>query len=141
MPDFIRSGQILSIGDTIRIEPGPARIEAIATAELLGEATADHYYPPRPATPEEIESPAVDTKDGQVFAKDALGKDIEIGQPMTYLDWMAFKNGNPVYYLYRLEDTTPEERETTTAEKIWREINAYPTEEEAISAALSDQET
>lgn len=140
MPDFIRSGQILTIGDKIRIEPGPASIQDIATEELLGPSTAAHYHAPRSATVEEIEDPAIDTPGGMVYAKDALGQNIEIGKPMTYLDWNAFKAGEPVYYLYRLDDTTPEERENTTELTIWREVGAYPTEEEAISAALSEGE-
>lgn len=151
MLDFVRTGQILSIGDNIRIEPGPARIEAMATAELLGPATADHYFAPRDATPAEIEDPNVNTVGGKVVAIDALGQPIEIGKPLTYLDWVGFAVGAPVYCLYHREACTPEEMaircprdsqgkltgEPPTDTSIWREVAFFPTEDEAISAALT----
>ncbi|WP_336802361.1 hypothetical protein [Kaistia sp. MMO-174] len=69
---------LFEIGGLVRIERGPARHQAKATAELLSdECTAAHY---------------------QVGMADAAGKVIELGKTMTYLDWQ----GERGWYLYVL---------------------------------------
>lgn len=77
--EFRRDETTLHVGDSVRIEPGPRRLQAIATTELLGPATADHY---------------------QAGAFDALGAPIVLGSMMTYLDWVNYP-AVPAYYLYR----------------------------------------
>jgi hypothetical protein len=72
--------EMIEIGTTIRVENGPARKTAIATEELLDDkVTASHY---------------------KVGLKDAMGKPIAIGEPMTYLDY----KGELVWYVYQLEE-------------------------------------
>jgi hypothetical protein len=70
--------ELIKIGITIRVENGPARKTAVATEELLDDAvTASHY---------------------KVGEKDAMGKPIVLGAPMTYLDY----KGEWVWYVYQL---------------------------------------
>lgn len=79
------------IGTRIRIEAGPRRVTGVATEELLSDSvTAKHYQVGRP---------------------DALGKQIVLGQEMTYLDWRAFRSGVDIdYYVYHLEEVGINER-------------------------------
>lgn len=136
---FVRSDHGLAIGDKFRIETGPARITAKATCELLGCATADHYAAPRPASEQEIANPKTNTPEGLIYSIDALGQPIQIGQEITYLDWVGFQRAeSPVraFYLYELHERTPEEAELHPDTTIWRERGIYDTEEAAISAAL-----
>ena len=71
-------GKIIEIGKTIRIEDGPPRKKTIATAEVLdNRITAKHY---------------------QIGKFDAMGKNIVLGEEMTYLDYY----GNHVFYIYGL---------------------------------------
>lgn len=79
---------LLQLGDKVRVEEGPKRKTAKATAALLDDAvTASHYHLPR----------EVDGK--TVVARDALGKPIAEGQPMTYLDHL----GDRCWYIYQLQ--------------------------------------
>ena len=72
-------GKIIEIGDTIRIEDGPPRKKAIATAEVLDDKiTAKHYQKGR---------------------LDAMGKKIVLGEEMTYLDYY----GQHVFYVYQFD--------------------------------------
>lgn len=104
---------MLEIGDRWRIERGPALISAKATAQLLGDPTADHYVEGAP---------------------DALGQPIKIGKPMAYLDW---KSDQPVFYLYRLDPISRAERRAgDEREEIWREIGSFPTEEAALAVVM-----
>lgn len=116
MPTIKRDGNIISIGDDIRIESGPRRVEAVATEELLAnEVTAEHYV---------------------VGGKDALGKEIVLGEPMTYLDWIGFKAGlteSTSHYLYRYVDR--EDPEDFEDAQVWAGLGAYDTEDDALSAA------
>lgn len=74
-----RAPESIQFSETVRIERGPARKQAIATPELLSDdVTARHY---------------------QEGAKDALGKPIKIGDRMDYLDW----KGAYVWYVYKLD--------------------------------------
>lgn len=70
----------IRVTPTLRVESGPKRIEAVATKELLDDAVTAHHY--------------------HVGGKDAMGKTIVIGEPMTYLDYY----GEETWYLYQLED-------------------------------------
>lgn len=138
MPAISRENGILTIGDSIRIEPGPAKLTAVATKELLGDATAAHYQPPRKASKAEIADPAIDTPDGMVFSKDAHGDPIQLDQEFTYLDWNAHRAGESVYYLSQLEPLTAkecEDRGCELGESIWRDKGVFPNEDAAISAA------
>lgn len=133
-----REGGILHIGDALRVEPGPRRVEVSkATAEVLSdEVTAPHYA---------------------VGNMDSDGTPIEIGKPMVYLDWLGHQDGregSTTFYAYRLEkmtaaeikqrlieghegwdDLTDEQRDELS--HIWREIGQYPSEEAAMTALLS----
>lgn len=73
------SDTITEIDGKVRIESGPARLRAKATKELLSDdVTATHY---------------------KVGAIDAVGKKIELGKEMTYIDW---KSRDVVFYIYKL---------------------------------------
>lgn len=59
--------ELIQVTPTVRVECGPVRRATIATEEVLDDRmTARHYQEARP---------------------DAMGKPIEIGEPMTYLDY------------------------------------------------------
>lgn len=89
------------IGTTIRVEDGPARRTAVATKELLDDAvTANHY---------------------QVGEKDAMGKVIALGEPMTYLDY----RGEWVWYIYKFDE----------AEGKWLLVSIKTKKDEALIAA------
>ena len=113
MPTFHRVNEnLLQIGATVRVERGPRRVEAIATTELLSdEATAAHY---------------------QEGAFDAIGRRIVLGEPMTYLDWLA---GATSFYLYRLEHVEVPGHDD--AVPIWVEQAVFDTEDAAINAGLA----
>ena len=112
MPTFQRVNEnLLQIGANIRVERGPARVDAIATEELLSnEVTADHY----------VEG-----------AFDAIGRRIVLGEPMTYLDW----RGKRSFYLYRLEAVEVPGHDD--AVPVWIEQGAFETEDAAINAGLA----
>ena len=140
MPQILREGEMIMIGDAIRIEPGPAKIAGIADEATLSDAvTAKHYRAP------------IETDQGVDFARDADGAPIKAGAPFTYLDWLGYHAAAPlrVWYLYRLEAMSEAEidqrrprdasgnfagdaPETT----IWREIGVYPNSDEALSAGM-----
>lgn len=128
MVAITRTGNIIELNGKVRIEPGPARLTDIATAELLGALTAEHYHLPYP-DPETGET---------VYARDADGKPIEEGKEFSYIDWKLTQSA-PVHYLYRLEALTPEECEARGCDEgteIWRELGEYPSEDEAMGAAI-----
>lgn len=137
-----RDATTLHVGDKFRIEPGPRRVTAVVTEELLDNAvTATHYALEINDTPE-----GVPPRQGI----DAFGKPIVIGEEMTYLDWVGAQNGNPgstVFYLYELDDMTAAEIEARTSEDgtppeettIWREAGVFDTEEDALGVALADK--
>ena len=73
-------GELIQVNKRVRIESGPARRKAKATAELLSnDNTQDHY---------------------QEGARDADFNVIEIGKPMVYLDYF----GEPVWYVYQMDE-------------------------------------
>lgn len=155
MPAATRNGQILQIGDTVRIEPGPVLKRAEATKELLSnDVTADHYVGPRKATQDEIADPNVLTIGDQVFRVDAEGKPIQLGEEIAYLDWLGHHNGeegSTGYYVYAYEPMTPAERKERgltddhlaslpadlreEATMIWHEIACEADEAAAITRA------
>jgi hypothetical protein len=143
MPSATRQGNILQIGDTIRIESGPVLRQAEATTELLAnDQTADHYQAPRKATADEIADANVLTDEGQRLFLDAKGQPIRLGEPMHYLDWLGHgqqDEGATGFYVYALEPMTAAERKARHAdapdELIWHEIGCEPSEEAAITVA------
>jgi hypothetical protein len=98
--------EMIEIGETLRVENGPARKTAVATAELLDDAvTASHY---------------------QIGERDAVGRPIVIGEPMTYLDY----RGEWVWYIYQLRDD-----ETAPDGTRWLPAGVETTKERALTAA------
>lgn len=97
---------IIEISPMIRVERGPARKTAMATEALLDDAvTASHYH---------------------VGTRDAMGKEIVLGEPMTYLDYL----GEWVWYIYQLKDD-----ETAPDGKRWMPAGVETTKERALTAA------
>jgi hypothetical protein len=112
---------VKKIGDTItefdgkaRIEIGPLRKQAVASKELLSdEVTAAHY---------------------KVGGRDALGKPIELGKPMDYIDWKSQERAYTVYELAPVTTTVDGKDKTVTR---WLPRGSYPTEAEAMSQAIA----
>ncbi|MBE3088019.1 MAG: hypothetical protein IMZ71_02735 [Chloroflexi bacterium] len=124
--------EMIEIGTTIRVENGPARKTAIATEELLdNKVIASHY---------------------QAGLKDALGKVIILGEPMTYLDY----RGELVWYIYQLQEVgvnaegevllpdskhilktgrEPEDRKAVKTVEKWLPVAVETTKELALTAA------
>ena len=123
--------EMIEIGSTIRVENGPARKVAVATAELMDDkVTASHY---------------------QVGAFDAMGKRIVLGESMTYLDY----RGELVWYIYQLSDVginergevlfpdspfilknfEPEDKVAVRTEERWLPVGIETTKERALTAA------
>lgn len=143
---FTRNGTLVEIGDpetlgSFRIEPGPVRKVETATPELLADdRTLDHYFEGQRDT-------GMKDNDGNPIyhtGVDALGVEIKTGEPMTFNDWVGFQQGREdacCFYLYRLEKRTVKEIEDLELGKnpppVWREVETFPTEDEAINAALS----
>jgi|OM-RGC.v1.026549661 hypothetical protein len=82
----VKSKTLVQISPRVRIERGPVVKEAEATEALLDDrVTADHYKV-TPKDPETGDFPR--DKHGNVKGpKDAIGRPIELGKPMRYLDW------------------------------------------------------
>lgn len=158
-----RRGDTIVLGDDqIRIEEGPVRKTATATAELLhDDVTASHYYEGK--KPMSFNKPDGGTFTVQAQGRDALGKLIEVGKPMTYLDHGGnVEPGSRCFYIYakRPVDPTKEFFDNDTANPhyvpehvrdgalladdgtppnrthytyIFEEIDTRPTEEEAVA--------
>ena len=62
----------------------------------------------------------------QVGLIDAAGRTIEIGKPMTYLDW----KGRPGFYVAQW---VPDEAHPDQG--VWQDRGFYPTEEDAVAFA------
>lgn len=88
---------VLGKTGVVAIELGPKRLKVRASDENLSDSmTARHYHAPK--------TKDVIGKDGKphketVYAKDALGKPIEVGKDMTVLDWKGTMS-KPVWYIY-----------------------------------------
>jgi hypothetical protein len=110
------NSNLIEFDGKYRIEMGPPRKVAVATEELLSnELTAEHY---------------------QVGAKDALGKEIVLGEEMTYVDW----HGPRVWWVFELQEAPAElceERGWSEGSHYWVELTTFPTQSEAESHALS----
>lgn len=116
-------GKIIEIAKTIRIEDGPPRKTAIATAELLDDKITKHHY--------------------QKGKFDAMGKPIVLGKKMTYLDYY----GEHVFYVYHLAEVGIDkkgvvilpgdktEREPVKTEERWLPVGVADTEKEARTIA------
>jgi hypothetical protein len=98
--------ELIEIGTTIRVENGPARKTGIATAELLDDAVTKSHY--------------------AVGLKDAMGKVIALGEPMTYLDYF----GEWVWYIYQLRPD-----DTHADGERWLPAGVETTKELALKAA------
>jgi hypothetical protein len=108
---------LVEIGDKVRVEAGPEMLTAIATETLLADdATASHY---------------------KVGRKDKLGRTIQIGQEMAYLDWLSPN----VFHLYELstEDETVELEGGPEIQSVtrWRRRGFYRSETEALAAGVA----
>jgi len=91
--------QIKQISPRVRVEPGPVvREEECTEALLADEKTAKHYQltPKDPATGDFYR----DDKGGHIGSRDAIGRPIELGKPMRYLDY----RGPRVWKIYLWED-------------------------------------
>lgn len=98
--------EMIEIGTTIRVENGPARKTAVATKALLDDAvTASHYA---------------------VGERDAMGKEIVLGEPMSYLDYF----GEWVWYVYQLRPD-----DTHADGERWLPAGVETTKEAALIAA------
>lgn len=85
MAEVTRKGDRIEIGNTVRVEAGPALRRRKATDEALSnDATAPHY---------------------QLGAPDATGKPIEEGKMFSYLDYHA----PPVHYVFERVDIAPDD--------------------------------
>lgn len=146
-PAIKRHGDRIEIGETVRVERGPALRQGTATAALLADdKTADHYHLPR------VEGEGDDAK--TIVSRDAFGKPIEEGKRFSYLDYL----GDWIFYVFeRVEiDHTdprferfvpvndpaaqmlPEGSENVQAYAyVFEERGTYPSEEEAISAGVA----
>lgn len=120
-----------SFGSTVRVEPGPARLKAVASPDLLDNAhTAQHY---------------------QVGLRDAGGRVIREGEEFDYLDWNGHNDANQdgvgrttVFYLYQ-ERTVPVldasdnpiqgDDGQPAVEQRWIEVGVYKSREAANNAA------
>lgn len=129
MSQVLNAGNIMQIGENVRIETGPIRKVAKATLELLdNEVTASHYQPD---------------------ALDAVGQPIELGSDMTYLDWNGHQlgtEGATGYYVYGLRARTADERkaleiadDATDPDQthVWAAISCEADEAAAITAATN----
>lgn len=130
-PTITQQGDLTCIGDKLRIEQGPRLITAVATEELLhDDATAKHYYAGERPWP---------GPDGQVVMRvgvDALGKVIQLGQPMTYAAWGGeATDPDLVFKVYQLRSVTPDP-DTTLTER-WEKVGEFDTRDEALAAAFS----
>lgn len=117
MTDIKTIGEnITEVGDTLRIEPGPRMVTAIATDALLhDDRTAGHYA---------------------VGKIDSAGKVIVLGEEMTYAEWGG--NDHPRDDVFKLYQWTavPASDETTDTHR-WIKLAEYDSRDEAISAAFA----
>lgn len=117
-PSVEIQGDLINIGDNVRIEPAPKRVTAIATEELLSDAiTAAHY---------------------QVGQPDAFGKPIALGEEMTYLCWGgADEPPIVVQNVYQLQPIPEDEQIEGGATERFICVGSYDSRDEAVSAGTS----
>lgn len=134
----VGDGDVIEIDGKFRIEKGPKRLKAVATAELLDdEVTAAHYHAPRKVK----KTVKQDGKDVVVevteVAVDALGKPIELGKEMNYIDWKN-RRTNFTYYVYQLKDVEEKDKDgKKTVVKRFIPLGDYPDEMAALSYVTS----
>lgn len=129
------AGNIVQVGDKVRIEPGPVRKKAVATKELLDDGvTAAHYHEPR-------QEPILDgagKPTGEmktVVAIDALSNPIKLGQEMDYIDWKAKAR---VFYIYVLEEVKEKDKDgNLVVIERWLPKSEAPNYEDALTKALA----
>ncbi len=94
--------ELIEIGSTVRVESGPARLTATATAEMEPDRDADG----RPLVPNNqtrrvvLEAGAKLAAHYKLELIDAMGKRIVDGQQFTYLGYFD----DTVWYTYQLKD-------------------------------------
>lgn len=131
-PTVNRSGSLISIGTTVRVEPGPPLRRRRATEESLSDAETPARY--------------------QEGAPDASGRAIAMGEMFSYLDNYA----PPVWYLYfkreigpddaryqptqepdpNLPPLNPDSTNRTRYSYVFEEVGVYGTEDEAVEEGL-----
>lgn len=127
---------IIHIGDKVRIEAGPRIKTAEATKELLDDTvTASHYQPPRRATREELDDPAILTEGKDRLFLDALGKPIQLGEQLTYVDWLAPADEH-VFNVYTWGERPDYDPDKHPQREIWNKVDIKDTELEAIGVAI-----
>lgn len=129
--EFKRSGDLVEIGDSIRVEAGPRLVTKTADAELIARMSEQ-------SSPAAVNSP--DEGRPHRVLLDAKGNVVEEGAEIQVYDRDGFRegaDGGKVYYLYRLREREEDEPEGHNDTHVWAEEGVYPTEEEAISAGLA----
>lgn len=130
----------IKVGSNYLVERGPKLVTETATEELLANSrTANHY---------------------SVGLRDAAGKEIVLGEPMTFLEWGGAETEPEfVYYIYKKTpvDATAEKLPNgepnphfvpehirnsesdnrTYYDYVWTEVGTRATEEAAVSFAQS----
>ena len=124
--EFKRTGDLLEIGDNIRIEAGPRLVTQKATPALIADLLVK-------ATPAALDGADPATEPTLIDAKGAV---IEAGSDVQLHNWDGFREGTDrVYWLYRLRERHDDEAEGHNDTHIWAEVGCFDTEELAISAA------
>ncbi len=129
---------LIEISKRVLIEDAPPRKQAVATEELLDDAmTASHYKAPRKATKEEIGDPTILTKGDLRLFPDSMGKPIELGKPMDYIDWRCAE-ADRVWNVYELKEFAEKDKDDKPI-KVQRFVCAatFPTMEEANAFAIT----
>lgn len=138
---------LIDVSETVRIESGPARKRAKASADLLdNKVTASHYLPPRPATKAEIADPSALTEGKQFFYRDAMGKPIKLGETMDYIDWLA-PDDEHVWTVYQADsdsliiETDDDGNKIELPRFMPISVHATRAEAETAAAALDEGES
>jgi hypothetical protein len=107
-------GDFLELDGKVRVQRSRRRRTEIATEALLGnDVTAADYQVGRP---------------------DARGKVIELGSPMTFIDYLAPER---VFYVYAREPVADEvDGKPVTVERFMPKGEEYATEEDALGFAI-----
>src|ERR1043166_2942071 len=114
--EFKRTGGLVEIGDSIRVEAGPRMVTETATKKLI-EQLAEQASNVAVAPPDGVEAP-----EPQLL--DSAGNPVQAGQEIQRLDWRAFSEGRPggtVYYLYRLRERAEDEPHGHSDTHVWGE--------------------
>lgn len=133
------TGSMTDIDDFIRIEPGHKHKKAVATEELLSdEVTARHYYagvrkePVYLANGEQRKDPDGNLVYADRVGIDALGKPIELGKEMDYIDWKSKERSYNVY-----KKTLVKGVDGDADRQVWKKVGEFDTHDEAMSHAVT----